>query len=381
MKILVLSSGMSVHTHRFLEWLGAMGHTSLLADHTPLENPIQRTRFLPYPGAPKLPKRLNRLARLFRVIQLKRLAETFQPDLVHVHYVDGRAIDCMEAGLHPLVLSCWGTDINAWFDKSPSPRARQRIGAALRSAQHVFADTPFLLERAAQLAGKPLPTSLLYFGIDTQLFKPENQAPRAEIRRRYAIPLGAKALLSVRLWNPLYNHRLILEAFAQALPGLPEPACLLFKAAYLSQSPELTEELKSLAERLGLARQIIWLPALAYNAMPGLYAACDAVVSYPNRDGMPVSFFEAAAAGKPVISSDLPPYQGVGLEEFFDFVPTNDPTRLAEKMAAVLSRSPAEQAARSQASQAWAWRCADQSRSMAHLAEVYQGLAASKSPL
>ncbi len=374
MKVLVLSSGISVHTERFLGWLTQFENQVWLSDYSPLKKPILGVNFIPYPSVPGWIGKVNRLARFYRILKLKKIALVLQPDIIHEHYVDSRAIDCMEARLHPLVLSCWGTDINAWFDSNKSPRARQRIGAALRSAQHVFGDAPYILERAAQLAEKALPSSLLYFGISIEKFRSVSESARASIRSSLKIPQDAIVFFSIRLWNYNYNHQLIIQAFAQALPRLPKPAYLLLKPSYPLESIEFTEMIKQMVNDLNIGQQIVWLPYIDYAQIPDYYAASDVILNYPSRDGMPVSFFEAAAAGKALVSSNLPAYQGVGLDAFFDFVPSDNVDSLANQLIATSLRSPLEKKERHESAVKWAVSNADEKLSIAHVNKVYQSL-------
>ena len=77
-------------------------------------------RFLPYPKAlnnlqGKF-RSLNRFVYRVHTLQLKQIWKSVKPDNVHVHRVDNQAKQYVQAKLHPLVLTCWGSDINNLFE-------------------------------------------------------------------------------------------------------------------------------------------------------------------------------------------------------------------------------------------------------------------------
>ncbi len=106
-----------------------------------------------------------------------------------------------------------------------------------------------------------------------------------------------------------YRHDRIIEAFAAACRASPRPLILLLpvtlpKRAWKRMARQIHER--------GIQDQVRWLDELSYDRIPVLYALCDAVVNFPVDDGFPVSFLEAAAAGRPIITNRLPPTLSAG---------------------------------------------------------------------
>ena len=72
-------------------------------------------------------------------------------------------------------------------------------------------------------------------------------------------------------------------------------------------------------------------------------AGCAApiVLNYPSTDAFPATLLEAAACGRPVITSDLPAYRHTFIERCCTRVPPNDPAALADAIVALVTAGPA----------------------------------------
>ncbi len=341
LRILLLAPGISIHSQRFLQMLLDAGHTVTFVDsHAPKLERTGRCKFVPLPSTRLERSRLRGTSRLSSWIKLAKLRliwQNAQPDLVHVHWVDYRAFQCAQARLHPLVLTCWGSDINNLFDPDHQDREyRQRIARALAVADHITADSPEVVERCEILAGSKLNTSLFYFGIDTNLFRPGYTEQAQALREQLGIPLCARVMLSPRALRPLLGHHHVLEAFA-CIANQPQfdDVVLVFKR-FLLLADGYEERLKARTCELGLDRRVYWMDEIPYEQMPAEYAIADIVVNYPERDGFPVTLLEAVACKRVVISSDLPAYRGA-FENLSVTVPPCNVDALADAMRSCLT--------------------------------------------
>jgi glycosyltransferase involved in cell wall biosynthesis len=68
-----------------------------------------------------------------------------------------------------------------------------------------------------------------------------------------------------------------------------------------------------------------------------VYALADVVLNFPRMDGFPVTFLEAAACQRPVISGRLPAYAGSFAERLFHLVDGEDAVDLAAALTAVVN--------------------------------------------
>src|SRR5262249_14696008 len=110
--------------------------------------------YAPYPVARGLRvlgwlgrKTQERLGRFIVARKLRLLHRRTQADVVHVHWVDKRAFDCAEAGLRPLVLTVWGSDINRFFLPDVDECERVWVAKALAAADLVLVDSPDMPEK------------------------------------------------------------------------------------------------------------------------------------------------------------------------------------------------------------------------------------------
>ncbi len=375
LKVLLLAPGVSVHSQRFLDMLLDSGYTVTLLDaNNPKPEEHKAYQFIPYPGMFGLEtlglRTLNQLAQWWKALQLRRIWKRVKPDVVHVLWVDARADHCARAGLHPLLLTCWGSDINNLFAPGQDDKYRRRIGRALVASDHITADSPEVLERCELLAGRKLNTSLFYFGIDLGNFKPGYLREAQSLRGRLGISPTSQVILSPRALRPPMGHHYVLEAFSRIAPDLPHTVLVLKR--YLPYADGYQERLQLQARELRLEDRIRWLEPSPNEEMPSEYAMADVVVNYPERDGFPVTLFEAVACRRPVITSSLRAYQPVFGEDTLWTVPPANPGRLAETLKACLSEEPAARAKRLEGAFQIASEHGDQRRSFASMVRVYR---------
>lgn len=381
--IMLIAPGNSVHSLRFLQMLLDEGYrVTFVDDYNPIPERDSKYSFIPYPtmfGLEKFGLRtLNRLGYWIKALQLGLIWRSLKPDIVHVHWVDIRASHCASLGLHPLVLTCWGSDINNLFNpQATDAKYRQRIAEALRRAAHVTADSPEVLERCNILVGKQITTSLFYFGIDLKRFRTGYAVEARQLRKTLHIPPSAKVFLSIRRLHPALGHTSILRAFAKATSTSNVHAVILFHR-YLVSELLYEQELKELARLLGIGSNLIWIDALPNEQMPVLYSLTDVVVNFPVYDGFPVSLFEAAACKKPIITSNLPAYQDFLSVTNVTIVPPGDEAQLADALALFMGEPAEDLADQLKANYAVVAELGDQNKCFQTIYRLYEQLANSR---
>jgi glycosyltransferase involved in cell wall biosynthesis len=108
-------------------------------------------------------------------------------------------------------------------------------------------------------------------------------------------PLGAR-LLSTRNLEPHYRVDMIVQAYAQLKPLVPEATLTI--AGYGSEEPRL----RLLVSSAGLA-DVRFLGRVEPEDMPRVYDNADIFLNASVVDNQPVSILEAFAAGLPVVST------------------------------------------------------------------------------
>jgi glycosyltransferase involved in cell wall biosynthesis len=333
MHILVLAPGNSVHSQRFIQLLLDDGHTVTAMDLIdPLKAGSPCYQFLPFPKRIRGLSRLGRwgrnLERLLLVARLWRLWKRVKPDIVNVQWLDERAWFCARAGLRPLVLHCWGSDVNSFFGNEASKGSgREQVKFSLEAADFVTADSREVLARCEELADGSLRTQLYYLGVDTRKFGRDYSEEVRQLRQRLGIGPGQRVILSVRRLHPGLGQEHIVRAFASISRDETLPETVLVLRRYLS-APEYETRIRNLILELGVQSKVAWLEAGSYNDVPIHYALADIVVNYPEQDAFPVSLCEAAASRRPTISSDLSAYRGL-FENALIRVPPNRSDLLA----------------------------------------------------
>ena len=124
---------------------------------------------------------------------LKVLYKRINPDVVNVHYASGCGMLGYLAGLHPTVLSCYGSDIFEFPHKSKLNRwilfRVLKSVDAIASTSHGMAD-----EIRRLLKDEKIDVAITPFGIDTSLFKPQPQKNR-----------NTKVIGIVKTLSPIYE--------------------------------------------------------------------------------------------------------------------------------------------------------------------------------
>jgi glycosyltransferase involved in cell wall biosynthesis len=384
MTALMLASGQSIHSQRVLKWLLQANCGVVFCDGVnPLPAGAAGYRFIPYPRTPGeryfrrlLSNRLsNALVDRFVVEKLRRLWPTLKADLAHVHFVDRRAHHCVLAGIRPLVLTVWGSDINRHFKVGADQEYRAVTGRALAAADLVITDTEELSEKCRVLAGREIATELLPLGIDTRAFGANYDEAAKELRKKLDVPEDGKILLSIRAFSVMYQHHVILEAFTRALPRLAGNAYLVFKIynrGFYAEADEYERRLRRRADELGITARVRWMEQVPHEELPVVYALSTAVISYPTMDGFPVTFMEAAASGRPVISVRLPAYAGTFAEKHFTMLEPGNNDDLTAAIVQVLNEAPSARADQISAERRAVEQDYDERVSAERLMEIYR---------
>jgi glycosyltransferase involved in cell wall biosynthesis len=271
-------------------------------------------------------------------LRLYRLLRTLQPAIVHTHQTVGRYVypACWAARQKIIVHTVHNIaigEIHSRFWRRFQGWAYRRGVLPVSIAQEVTRTFTEEYRRA--------PVAEIPNAIPTERYAPD-PARRAVWRSQHAVPRDALVFTCVAGLRPQKNHRLLLQAFAQAAPQLPD-VLLLLVGPPDRLDPAYAESLKALAQELGLGQRVRFLGSRA--DVPDILRATDVFVLSSDYEGNPLSVLEAMAAGLPVISTavggvpELVQHSATGL-----LVPPSDAGALAEAMTQ-LGRNTAQRAA------------------------------------
>lgn len=379
MRIMLFApEAMDMHTERLVQWLLRANHSVfLLARHNPISVQDEKFSYIQYrpfnlPGWVHPYKLRQFLLEWVNKIYLRLVWEKLQTDIVHTIFIGQGAFYCALARLSPLVLTALGSDINDPFEKG-YPSWQTKVAKTLLAARHITADANEVLSRCEVLAGKPLKSSLFYFGIDLQLFYSRPATETLTLRKKLQIPLDSKVVLSPRRLTYKMNHEVVLKAFAQFLQSNDNNYYLIFRR-FGSFSVVIQNDLQELARKLKVNDQVIWLDTMPYEELPILYSLADLIINIPEQDGLPVTLFEASACKVPLITSDLPSYQEFLAKGAYFRVAVRDIDGIVSAMQKVLRDRDDELVEGLQRNYDLIVQVADQSKCFATLEKIYQSL-------
>jgi glycosyltransferase involved in cell wall biosynthesis len=139
-------------------------------------------------------------------------------------------------------------------------------------------------------------TSIIYYGIDLDKFKPGN-IRRGAIRSRFGLPPDTRIIGTVGdLWKNQVEFLDSLVLIRKEIPGAR------FALVASESGTGQIEVFKQRAEKLGLTEAILWTGRLSKEDMLSFYADIDIAVSTHRNEGFGIWVLEALAVGTPIVS-------------------------------------------------------------------------------
>jgi glycosyltransferase involved in cell wall biosynthesis len=282
MRILYIADAQSVHTRRWAEAFRDLGAQVHVASFRPALIAGVEVHRLPTGG-------LGSAGYLLALPVLRRLASRLRPDIVHAQYLTSYGFLAALAGLHPLVVTAWGSDV--LVSPRESRLARALVGYALRHADRVTTVAEHMNAAVMALGAPAARVQAVPFGVDTALFRPPAE-PRAE-----APPLR---VICTRNFAPVYSVHTLVEA-AQQLQGRGFALALDLVGA-----GPLREDLQAQVQAAGLAPVTVFHGHVDHPRLVKLLGAAHVFVSPAVSDGNNVSLNEAMACGCFPVATDIP---------------------------------------------------------------------------
>ena len=282
MRILYVSDAASVHTRRWAEYFRDCGAEVHVASF--------RSAVIDGVEVHVLPTRsLGRLGYLAAIPRLRALARQIRPAIVHAQYVTSYGFLAAAAGLKPLVVTAWGSDVLVSPRSSKVMRWLARY--AVRSADQVTTVAEHMNSAVVELGASEATVLAMPFGVDLQMFHPPTD-PRSE-----DVPLR---VISTRNFDTVYSVHTVIEAFHALRRG--------GVAAHLDLVGEgpLRKDLEMSVADAGLRPWVDFHGHVSHLRLAALLGQADVFVSSALSDGNNVSLNEAMACGCFPIASDIP---------------------------------------------------------------------------
>lgn len=307
MRILFVADAGSIHTRRWLEYFRDEGADVHVASFRSCEISGVTVHILPRYG-------LGKLGYFFALRALPKLYAALRPDIVHAHYVTSYGFLAAFAGLHPLVVTAWGSDVLIAPKESRLMRFFARYAvthadAVTTLAEHMNASVVELGIPLDKITATP-------FGVDTQFFVPVS--PDAEVHA----PLK---LICTRNFDFVYDVGTLVRALAKVFSGARQ-----LEVDLVGDGP-LRQSLVDLVRELGLESRVRFHGHVEHKVLAGLLAGADIFVTPALSDGNNVSLNEAMACGCFPVATDIPANaQWIENNQNGYLYPPGDANRLAQ---------------------------------------------------
>jgi glycosyltransferase involved in cell wall biosynthesis len=250
--------------------------------------PAERIRYFALPGGFGLP-----MAGAFvfaRIVSRIRQLHAQDPiDLIHAHapLPAGHAAMLLskELGI-PYVVSVHGLDafstmqVKGWAGKW-CYRITQRV---YKASRRVVCISEHVREEVLAGMGRSCRTSVVYNGVDPELFHPGEDAPS-----------NSQTVLSVGNLIPVKGHELLIRAAASLAPEFP-----LLRWEMIGDGPERSR-LEALAKHIHVADRVRFLGRQSRKQVAEAMQRCTLFVLPSRYEGLGCVYLEAMATGKPAI--------------------------------------------------------------------------------
>ena len=183
------------------------------------------------------------------------------------------------------------------------PMARSILARVLRGASLVICAGNYPAAEAERAAGCTLPTVVVPPGVDTDRFRPLDEAERASVRRELGLPVDAPLVVSVSRLVPRKGMDTLIRSAARLERTEPD------LVVAIAGSGRDRRRLEGLVASTGAP--VRFLGRVPEELLPGLYGAGDVFAMLCRsrwggleQEGFGIVFLEAAAAGVPQVAGE-----------------------------------------------------------------------------
>jgi glycosyltransferase involved in cell wall biosynthesis len=163
-------------------------------------------------------------------------------------------------------------------------------------------------------------------GIDTNQFQPEYK----DIALKEELGIPQEFLLFVGSCVEQKGIRYLVEAMKEICRDYPH--CKLVVIG----SGGLLEEMKRMAKKADLEKNIIFLGYVEHHKLPRYFATADIFILPSLSEGYSLVVREALSSGTPSIVTDIPVFTTDKAKKLLETVPLRDPHGIAEKVKYML---------------------------------------------
>jgi glycosyltransferase involved in cell wall biosynthesis len=259
------------------------------------------------------------LPRLVRAIRRSRC------EVVHAHLEDAATWAPIAGGIVGRPVVCSFHHVVVPLGRRESVREWLAIKAANRGAGVVFVSRASMDSFAEAYGGERPNWSVVNNGIDLTAFSAQPASMPVDL----GLPRGARVATIVGALRGRKGHAVALTAWPEVLARFPDAHLLI-----AGEGPEKAR-LRTLAHELGIAERVVF--AGIRSDIAELIRASSLVLLPSQHEALPTALIEAAACGRPVVSTDVDGVPEVVVDgETGVLVPVDDATAFADAVCMLL---------------------------------------------
>lgn len=319
MKILVVANKGSNHAKKVADGLVQRGHIVYFAspndkiDTSVIMDSRIKMITLTYGG---------KFGYFVNYYELKKLFKRICPDVVNVHYATGCGLLAYLAGVRPVVLSCYGSDI---FEFPKIRKINKWLLVRILKSANALASTSNAMASEIRylLSNKEKEIAITPFGINTNLFFPYNNK-----KTHQKIVIGI-----VKSLSPIYDIPLLLNAI-HIVCNTNQTNIVLH---IYGDGPQ-KKDLETLAKKLGISNIVRFMGRISNDEIPKALNEMDVFVNCSKQESFGVNILEAMACGLPVVATDCVGPREIMIDGITGIiVKDRNPTSLANALICLLN--------------------------------------------
>ena len=276
---------------------------------------------------------LRRLADPRALPRLVRAIRRSGCDVVHAHLEDAATLAPVAARMAGRPAVCSFHHVAVRVSRREALKERLAVMAANRSAGVIFVSRASMQSFARTYGGPRANWSVVENGVDLDVFTPEPTSMSTDLR-----PAGGAPIVAVvGALRGRKGHAVALAAWPEVCRRFPDARLLI-----VGDGPE-ESRLRELARELGIAETVMFVGTRPNVAE--LMRASDLLLLPSQHEALPTTLIEAAACGRPVVSTDVDGVPEVVIDgETGLLIPVGDSRALADAVVALLADEPRRRA-------------------------------------
>lgn len=232
---------------------------------------------------------IQKLSYLKVIPEIRRLIDTFRPDILHAHYASSYGFIGALLNFHPFVVSVWGSDVYSFPNKSFAHRGI--IKYVLSKADLICSTSYSMALKTQMYTDKHI--YVVPFGVDVSIFCP--------MKVNSFWDKEASVVGTVKTLEEKYGIEYLIKGFAKFVSRYPNfPVRLLIVGG-----GSLESKLKKICEELNIGSKVWFTGRVPYEEVPKYHNMLSIFVSVSDSESFGVAVIEAMACGKPVIVSNV----------------------------------------------------------------------------